>query len=133
VLAVDLYWRSLDDSPEKARGKAAETVSAFGDVHHDGTDQLRQRRGEGRFSRAAAPIYRNAEGAPKTNAFRPDRTCEIAQGCAAGFAHHSGSCCSAFIAASVAVAIDDYRGSWPIPEKAPIIEDADLVSTLNDY
>jgi len=31
VLAVDVYWRSLDDSPKKRVEKAAETVSAFGD------------------------------------------------------------------------------------------------------
>jgi hypothetical protein len=31
VLAVDFYWRSLDDSPKKRVEKAAETVFAFGD------------------------------------------------------------------------------------------------------
>jgi hypothetical protein len=79
VLAVDLYWRSLDDSAKKRVEKAAETVSAFGDVHHDGTGQLRQHHSEGRFS-CAAPIYRKDEGARKTNTLRLDQTCQVAQG-----------------------------------------------------
>jgi hypothetical protein len=31
VVAVDVYWRSLDDSPKKRVEKAAETVSVLGD------------------------------------------------------------------------------------------------------
>jgi hypothetical protein len=34
VVAVDVYWRSLDDSPKKRVEKAAETVSVLGDYNN---------------------------------------------------------------------------------------------------